>query len=104
MGKGKNLNSIGVYEGSKAPSNQIARPNILKPVQPPVKRDSSMNGKDQIGYQSGGNYQSNLSGGQSDNESARLSNVNTYKYNKLNMPNSENLTQNIRKVSPAVGF
>ena len=64
-----------------------------------------MNGKEQnIGYQSGGNYQSNLSGGQSDNESARLSNVNSYKYNKINMPNAENLVQNIRKVSPAVGF
>jgi hypothetical protein len=47
MGKGKNLNNMGAFEGSKVTSNQIGRPNILKPVQPPVKRDSSMNGKDQ---------------------------------------------------------
>lgn len=46
MGKGKNLNNLAVFENSKVANNQIGRPSILKPVQPPVKRDSSMNGKE----------------------------------------------------------
>ena len=40
--------------------------------------------------------------GPSDNESARMSNVNTHKFNRLTLSNSNaNMTSNIQKVSPA---
>ena len=84
-------------------SNPVSRPSILKPVQPPSKRDGSMvSGSERNfngdGYQSannqlfnGGGYMSN---NQSDNESGRMSNPNSYKLN-----NNVN-AMNIRKVSP----
>ena len=66
------------------------RPGILKPVQPPKKRDGSQySGSDGRNYNDLG-YMSQASAGLfgyttqgvgSDNESARMSNLNTFKYN-----------------------
>ena len=99
-------------------NSSLQRPQVLKPVQPPTKRDGShLSGSDHnlttdLGYMSQGNnqifnqgYLSQGGQGPSDNESARLSNVNTYKYNQI-VPNGlsgskqGNMMANIRKVSP----
>lgn len=79
----------------------------MKPVQPPSKRDGSMiSGSERNyngdGYQSANNQLFNNNGGymsqgQSDNESGRLSNPQSYKLNNMN-------AMNIRKVSPNQGL
>lgn len=91
---------------SSQQSNTIQRPSILKPVQPPSKRDGSMvSGSERNiqadGYQSASNQLFNggymSQGGQSDNESGRLSNPHSFKLNNMN-------AMNIRKVSPNGGL
>lgn len=87
-------------------SNPVSRPSILKPVQPPSKREGSMvSGSERNfgadGYQSANNQLFNggyaSQGGQSDNESGRLSNPHSFKLNNMN-------NMNIRKVSPNGGL
>ena len=93
------------------------RPKILKPVHP-INRDGSQlsgvgnrNFGNQLdaGYMSSGQQIFNSGyvsqGGNSDNESARLSNVNTFKYNGINgsatkLEKMGTITSAIRKVSP----
>ena len=79
---------------------------ILKPVVPPTGRDGSqLSGEREAGYMSSGPQIFNSGyvsqGGQSDNESARLSNVNTFKYNGPSSA-TKNLAPIIKKV-PAAG-
>ncbi len=92
---------------SSVQSNPVSRPSILKPVQPPTKRDGSMvSGSERNfaadGYQSASNQLFNggymSQGGQSDNESGRLSNPHSYKLNNMNAMG------NIRKISPNGGL
>lgn len=77
---------------------------ILKPVVPPKGRDGSqISAERESGYMSQGPHIFNSGyvsqGGQSDAESARLSNVNNYKYNGPNSA-SKGLAPIIKKVSP----
>ena len=81
---------------------------MLNPVQNPKKRDHSVGGsscEDNQASMSGPQSIANLgylSGGlQTDTESARLSNVQPYKYNQVGRPPHPNQV-NIKKISPNV--
>lgn len=92
--------------GSGDEANHPRRPNILKPVMPPQRRDGSQYSGNEEGYTSTGvgsifnaGYLSQ-GGGQSDGESVRLSNVNSYKYNGGFKKNLMNGTARIQKINP----
>jgi hypothetical protein len=91
---------------------QLKRPNGLNPVQDKRNRDHSIGGSSDggdkqslqgsaIGMQQSHGYLSN--GLQTDTESARLSNVQPYKFNTNaggNRKGNSNKAMNIRKVNP----
>lgn len=75
---------------------------ILKPIVPPTGRDLSEKDRSEAGYLSSGPLGYASQGGQSDSESARLSNINNYKFNGPHNSaiKQHNLAPLIRKVSP----
>ena len=104
----KNPFSVVKPQHKTAAKVQLKRPNILNPVQDPRHRDHSIGGSSDGDNRS---LQNSSVGGQgyasghrnselvTDNESARLSNVQPYKFNARK--NRENPNQmNIRKINP----
>ena len=105
----KNFASAQKQEPASGTKLQLKRPQALNPVQDPKRRDHSVGGGSSCGEDinsvTGPNSIANLgylSGGlQTDTESARLSNVQPYKYNALSKPPNPNQIS-IKKVSPNV--